>query len=74
MILSADHGNDPTKSETTDHTREYVPVLAAGPGLRRGVALGTRASFADIGATVAQALDVAAAGPGASFADALLAP
>jgi phosphopentomutase len=67
-VLSADHGNDPTKRETTDHTREYVPVLAAGPGLRRNVDLGTRASFADVGATVEEALGLAPRGPGKSFA------
>jgi phosphopentomutase len=67
VILSADHGNDPTKSDTTDHTREYVPILAAGPGLRRGVDLGTRASFADIGATVEEALGLVPRGPGSSF-------
>jgi phosphopentomutase len=67
VILSADHGNDPTKSDTTDHTREYVPILAAGPGLRRGVDLGTRASFADIGATVEEALGLVPRGPGVSF-------
>jgi phosphopentomutase len=67
VILSADHGNDPTKIDTTDHTREYVPILAAGPGLRRGVDLGTRASFADIGATVEEALGLVPRGPGSSF-------
>jgi phosphopentomutase len=55
LILSADHGNDPSMTQNTDHTREYVPVLASGPGLARGVDLGTRASFADIGATVEEA-------------------
>ena len=67
MILCADHGNDPTHLASTDHTREYVPVLATGPGLARGVALGTRSSFADIGATVAEALGVGPVGPGVSF-------
>ncbi len=67
VILSADHGNDPTKRETTDHTREYVPVIATGPGVRRGVDLGTRASFADIGATVEAAFHLVACGPGTSF-------
>jgi phosphopentomutase len=67
VLLSADHGNDPTKSETTDHTREYVPVIAAGPRVRGGVELGTRASFADVGATVEQALGLPPRGPGTSF-------
>jgi len=50
MILTADHGNDPTTS-STDHSRELVPILALGPGIRP-VTLGTRA-FSDVGATVA---------------------
>jgi len=52
LILTADHGCDPL-GPSTDHSREYVPVLAAGPGVRRGVNLGTRATLADIGQTVA---------------------
>jgi phosphopentomutase len=67
VILTADHGNDPTHTETTDHTREYVPVLAYGPGWRAGVDLGTRESFADVGATVEEALGLAPPGPGRSF-------
>jgi phosphopentomutase len=51
--VTADHGCDPT-TPSTDHSREYVPLLAGGPGLGGG-ALGTRASFADLGATVAEA-------------------
>jgi phosphopentomutase len=68
VLLTADHGNDPTKHETTDHTREYVPILACGPRVRAGVALGTRSSFADVGATVEEALGLAPQGPGRSFA------
>jgi phosphopentomutase len=67
VLISADHGNDPTKLETTDHTREYVPILAAGTRVKRGAELGTRASFADIGATVAHALGLPARGAGESF-------
>ncbi len=52
LILTADHGNDPTYPGT-DHTREYVPLLAFGPRARRGVNLGDRATLADIGSTVA---------------------
>lgn len=58
MILTADHGNDPTWSGT-DHTREQVPVLAWSPGIRPGYG-GARDSFADIGATLALHLDVPA--------------
>lgn len=72
VLLSADHGNDPTFLEGTDHKREYVPVLAFGPDAAAGVDLGTRASFADLGATVAEWLGLEAAdAPGASFARAL---
>lgn len=71
VLLSADHGNDPTKIETTDHTREYVPILASGPGLRGGVDLGTRETFADVGATVEQAFGLQPVGPGRSFLDEL---
>jgi phosphopentomutase len=67
VLISADHGNDPTFTRTTDHTREYVPILAAGPALARGVDLMTRASFADIGATVEEALGLEPVGPGRSF-------
>jgi phosphopentomutase len=66
-LLTADHGNDPTFTKTTDHTREFVPILAAGPRIRAGVDLGTRASFADIGATVEEAFGLAPAPPGRSF-------
>jgi phosphopentomutase len=52
-ILTADHGCDPT-TPSTDHSREYVPLLASGPGVRKGVNLGLRASLSDIGQTVAQ--------------------
>jgi phosphopentomutase len=67
VLISADHGNDPTKHETTDHTREYVPILAAGKRVKAGVNLGTRESFADIGATVEEALGLWPQGPGRSF-------
>lgn len=57
LIISADHGNDPTY-RGTDHTREYVPLLALRKGGPTGCDLGTRASFADIGATLAHFFDV----------------
>ncbi len=53
LILTADHGCDP-QGPSTDHSREYVPILVAGPRVRRAVNLGTRATLADIGATVAE--------------------
>ena len=52
LLITADHGCDPT-TPSTDHSREYVPLLAAGPGVRPGAALGTRATLADVGQTVA---------------------
>src|SRR5215208_4074174 len=52
LLLTADHGNDPTY-RGTDHTREYAPLLVYGPSARAGVNFGDRASLADIGQTVA---------------------
>jgi phosphopentomutase len=51
-IFTADHGCDPT-TPGTDHTREYAPLMAMGPRVRKGAPLGTRASLADVGQTVA---------------------
>jgi phosphopentomutase len=53
LVLTADHGCDPT-TPSTDHNREYVPLLAQGARARAGVNLGTRVSLADIGQTVAE--------------------
>lgn len=53
LILTADHGNDPTY-KGTDHTREYVPLIAFGKNARKNIDLGTRKSLADIGATIAE--------------------
>lgn len=53
LILTADHGCDPL-GPSTDHSREYVPILSTGPRARRGVNLGTRATLADIGSTIAE--------------------
>ena len=66
VLVTADHGNDPT-APGTDHTREYVPILAFGPACRPGVDLGTRATFADVGATLAEAFGVAPPPHGKSF-------
>lgn len=70
LVITADHGNDPT-TESTDHARERVPLLAWRPGLARGIRLGTRESFADVGATVAEALRCPWDGAGRSFMPAL---
>jgi phosphopentomutase len=53
MMITADHGNDPT-FPGSDHTREYAPLLVYGKSARQGVDLGTRGSLADIGQTVAE--------------------
>ena len=71
LMLTADHGNDPTSS-STDHSREQAPILVTGPRLRRGVNLGTRGSFADVAATVAELLGVTWTGAGESFAPLVL--
>lgn len=67
LILSADHGNDPTW-RGSDHTREYIPILACGAGLRAG-SIGIRNTFADIGQSLAAHLGVAALDHGISFLD-----
>jgi phosphopentomutase len=67
LVVTADHGNDPTHPGT-DHTREYVPLLVYGKGIREGVDVGTRESLADLGATVADLLGVPYQGWGRSFA------
>ena len=67
VMITADHGCDPAYTATTDHTREYVPLLILGKKIKP-VDLGTRASFADIAATVAELLQVEYENPGKSFA------
>ncbi len=67
VFITADHGCDPAYTATTDHTREYVPLLVLGKQVKP-VNLGTRQSFADIAATVAQLLGVSLETPGRSFA------
>ncbi len=71
VMITADHGCDPGYAATTDHTREYVPLLVLGKQVKP-VNLGTRTSFADIAATVAQLLDVQLDTPGESFAGDIL--
>ena len=67
LFFTADHGNDPTTS-STDHSREYVPLLAYGERVRAGVDLGTRRTFADLGATIAQVFGLGPIPVGNSFA------
>ena len=66
LVVTADHGNDPT-TPSTDHSREYVPVLAVGAAVRAGVDLGTRRTFADLGQTLADNFGVALLSSGTSF-------
>ena len=66
LMITADHGCDPAYTATTDHTREYIPILAAGKKIKP-TALGTRVGFCDIAATVAEALGVTLDTPGKSF-------
>ncbi|HEX4346216.1 MAG TPA: phosphopentomutase, partial [Vicinamibacterales bacterium] len=66
LIVTADHGNDPT-TPSTDHAREYVPLLAAGAHVKSGADLGTRKTFADLGQTLAEIFGVPALPHGTSF-------
>jgi phosphopentomutase len=66
LVITADHGNDPT-TPSTDHAREHVPVLLVGAGVRPGVDLGTRSTFADLGQTIAEVLHVGPLANGTSF-------
>lgn len=66
VMITADHGCDPG-APGTDHTREYVPFLAYGKGIKPGVNLGTRPTFADIAATITDMFDVPLATKGKSF-------
>jgi phosphopentomutase len=66
LVVTADHGNDPT-TPSTDHSREYVPLLVTGPRVRPGVDLGVRSTFADLGQTIADIFGVGPLKHGVSF-------
>ncbi|HEY8549749.1 MAG TPA: phosphopentomutase [Vicinamibacterales bacterium] len=66
LVITADHGNDPT-TPSTDHSREYVPLLVMGAGARPGVPLGERATFADLAQTLAELFGVGPMAHGTSF-------
>ena len=66
LIITADHGNDPTFAGT-DHTREYVPLLVTGESIRPGVNVGVRPTFSDLAATIADLLGVDPPSQGQSF-------
>ena len=71
VMITADHGCDPAYTATTDHTREYVPLLVLGKAVKP-CNMGTRKSFADIAATVTELLDVSYETSGQSFAKEIL--
>lgn len=66
LVVTADHGNDPT-TPSTDHSREYVPLLVTGRRVRAGVDLGTRSCFADLGQSLAEWFRVPPLPYGVSF-------
>jgi phosphopentomutase len=66
LVVTADHGNDPT-TPSTDHSREYVPLLVTGAHVRSGADLGTRQTFADLGQTLAEMFGVGRLAHGTSF-------
>jgi len=66
LVVTADHGNDPT-TPSTDHAREYVPLIVAGAHVKRGVDVGVRATFADLGQTLAELFGVGRLAHGTSF-------
>jgi phosphopentomutase len=66
LVITADHGNDPT-TPSTDHSREHVPVLLHGRRVTAGVDIGTRATFADLGQTLAENFGVGPLANGTSF-------
>jgi len=66
LVVTADHGNDPT-TPSTDHSREYVPLLVAGSRVKAGTDLGIRRTFADVGQTLAENFGVGLLANGTSF-------
>ncbi|HET7287524.1 MAG TPA: phosphopentomutase, partial [Pyrinomonadaceae bacterium] len=66
LIITADHGNDPS-TPSTDHSREHVPLLITGQQVRKGVDLGTRETFADLAQTLAAVFRVPAVAHGTNF-------
>jgi phosphopentomutase len=72
LVVTGDHGNDPT-TPSTDHSREHVPLLVAGRRVRPGVDVGTRPTFADLGQTLADNFGVGPLAHGTSFLEAIVA-
>ena len=71
LVITADHGNDPT-TPSTDHSREHVPVMIAGASIRGNVDIGTRPTYADLGQTIADLLGTARLAHGTSFLSEIL--
>jgi len=71
LFITADHGNDPT-TPSTDHSRERVPLIAAGKPIMNGIDIGTRSSFCDMAASISYLLDVPGTGEGVEFASKIL--
>jgi phosphopentomutase len=71
LVITADHGNDPT-TPSTDHSREHVPLLMAGRRVKRGADVGTRTTFADLGQTLAANFSVGPLAHGTSFLEDVL--
>lgn len=71
LIITSDHGNDPT-TPSTDHSREYVPMLIFGKHIKENVNLGTRKTYADISATILDLFDLSKLESGTSFKDEIL--
>ena len=68
LFITSDHGNDPT-TPSTDHSREYVPILVYGNAIKSGMNLGTRSTFADLQATLCEYYSVSKGPFGTSFLD-----
>ena len=66
LIVTGDHGNDPT-TKSTDHSREYVPLFVSGPYVAGAIDLGTRSTFADLGQTLAEFFGIESLPNGSSF-------
>ena len=66
LVVTADHGNDPT-TPSTDHSREYVPLIVTGAHVREGMDLGSRSTFSDLGQTLAELFSVGHLAHGTSF-------
>jgi len=71
LVITADHGNDPS-TPSTDHSREYVPLLLTGSRVRKGKDLGTRETFADLGQTLADLFRIPPLANGVSFLSEIL--